>query len=548
MGLAVRQVDARIVARLAEYPRVLPLTHPAALAGWEPQMRWEGGVRIRYAIAEFRELAPLAKQLEVNRCHAEARLALAQVGELQLPEDEEEWTLQRAAGILPGYEDQRFLELVSCRELAPEYVTSNAHRFLDAIALAEREFGQATALCYGFLLLSGARTRDDFTKYGRRVEEVFDRIIRRPGVAQMIDKAKTGLRALRTDDRIRLMRQALAALASDPKERVGTVFLLTQVIDGFLGLRPGGVGTSFGLAVLDAIIIAKLGFRVGMLARGERFFLAIATAGQDTELWDPLDPDGRVPVGAVRRMSTADVFVEGYVRLARGYVSTRAYAHVERVAKWLLEMRPDLPEALELLGVSSVGLGRPREAVDYCARSLSVNPRQPEAWLVQGNAYAMLSRWSEAIAAYKKAIALQVGYAEAYNNLGLALDRHNEHARAVGAFNQALRVNPGYVEAWYNLGNSLLEHDKYEQAIGAYRRAVERNPAFAGAYYNMGQAHYRMGDKRQALEAYQAAVAANPKHAGAWHNLGIVYRDLGEPERAVEAIERAVSINPMLLR
>ncbi|MFO7675829.1 MAG: tetratricopeptide repeat protein [bacterium] len=547
MGLAVRQNDVLIAGRLIEYPGVLPLTHPAAIAGWQPALRWDGGVLVLHDRDEFRTLSALEKQLEVNRCHAEARLALARSGALDLDADEEEFTVQRAVGILPGLEDQRFLELASCHDLSPERMTSSPHRFLDGIVLVEREFGQATALGYGFLLLAGVRARDDLVKYGRRIEEAFGRVIGRPGVAALLESAG-GPRLMNQGQRNRLMRQALQALADLPRRRSGPVFLLTQVVDGFLGLRPGGVGTSFGLAVLDALLMAKLDFRVGLLVREGRYYLSVAAPGQDAELWDPLEPAARVPVVTVRRLSTADVLVDGYVHLARGYVSNRAYSHVERVARWLLGMKPDLPDAHELLAISCVGQGRPQEAVEHCRRALASDQRQPETWLVQGNAWSLMSRWQEAIDSYRRAIGLRVGYAEAYNNLGLALDRNGEHERAVGAFEEALRTRPDYAEALYNLGNSLLEHEHLDEAIDAYRRAVEASPRFAGAHYNMGQAYYRKGEKRKALEAYRAAVDSNPKHAGAWHNLGIVYRDLGEPQRAVEAIERAVAINPTLFR
>lgn len=548
MSLALRQNDVRISRRLPDYPQALPLTHPAALAGWQPQLRWEGDVLVAYGTAEFSELPSLSRQLEVTRCHAEARLALVKAGELTLTADDEEWLLQRAAGIIPGYEDQRFVELACHRPLKPEYMASSPERFMSGVTLVEKQFGQATAFGYGFLVLSGVRSSGDLVKYGRRIEEAFSRVIGRPGVAQLLEQGGTGLHTLKARERIALLRQALSGLWSATRNRPGSVFLLTQVLDGFLGLRPGGTGTDYGLAVLDTIVLAKLGFSSTVLKRKDRFYLAVSTANQDTEYWDPLDPEARVPTGTVRRLSTRDLFVEGYIQLARGYVRTKAYGHVERVARWLLGMKPDLPEALELLGISSVGLGRPVEAIKHCTQSLNANPRQPEAWLVQGNASALLSRWPEAIDCYKKAIALQVGYAEAYNNLGLVLDRNGEHDRAVGAFREALRIDPKYVEAWYNLGNSLLERNNLEPAVDAYKSAIEHNPGFAGAHYNLGQTYYRMGRKRQAVAAYLAAIAANPKHAGAWHNLGIAYRDLGESERAVEAIERAVALNPTLLR
>ena len=548
MSLAVRQVDSALRDRAKAYPKALPVGHMSVLRGWEYDLKWEGGVLLRYTREEFDALGPLERQLEINRAHAEAYLARVRAGEVRVDPDEEEWLYQRAVGLLPDYEDQRFLEIVSCVVLQPEYVTSNPRRFLAGVASVLEAFGQATALGYGSLMMAGVRARVDLAKYGRRLEDIYGRVRSRSNVAQLLNGAGPDLRKLRSEKRRRLMQVVHRQLWSGGRKQAGTLFLLTQVIDGYLGLRAGGVGDSFGVAVLDGIIAAKFGFRVGFLSRDGYFYLAVGLSSRHVECWDPLDRDGRVPVGAVRRHPLADLFVEGYLRLARGYVLTRSYSNVERVARWVLEVRAESADAFELLGVSFVGQGQPRKAIEYCRRALYINPKLPEAYLVLGNAFSFLSRWSEAIAAYRKAVQLQVGYAEAYNNLGLALAKNSELDRAAGAYNEALRIRPEYVEAWYNLGNLLLEREDFSRSVDAYRHAVECNPRFAGAFYNMGQAQYRMGNPQQALEAYKSAVAVNPKHAGAWNNMGIVYRDLGEKEKAVEAIERAVKLNPILFR
>jgi superkiller protein 3 len=289
-------------------------------------------------------------------------------------------------------------------------------------------------------------------------------------------------------------------------------------------------------------------------------YLEITMSKHEVVRWDPFVKNADVRVPAALRLSTADLLVLGYTRLARGYANTSSFAHGARVAQWVLSLNPDSAEALQILGQCMLGEQRPDEAIDTCHRALVIDPSLADAYLVQGNAYSLKNRWPEAIERYKQAIHWRVGYAEAYNNLGLALQRNGELELAVGAYNEATRVrNDDYAEAWYNLGNLYFERAptlatveqqqaEYERAIEAYRSAVKCAPGFAGAHYNLGQAYYARKDLPAALAAYRAAVRANPKHAGAWHNMGIVYRDLGKPKLAVEAIEKAVTLNPILLR
>lgn len=558
---AGRQVDFDLSIAQERYPRSLPLTHIALLSGWEPNLDPASGMLAGYAPDEFEQLSPLPKQLEVNRAHAESLLVLDRAGQSDLCEDEEQRLIQRALGILPSEEWARLLEVASCTEFSPGYLTSNPERFVKGITVVEGDVGQATALAYGFLLMAGVRSNDDLRKYGERIEQLFVSVTTNATVQQQLrSMGRSGLASLTDEARARMVRAVRDRLWQLADVRAGRSFLFTQVIDGYLSLRPGGIGDDLGLAVADGIVVAKLGFPVSFLLVRGRACLEITMSEHEVECWDPFVKNADVRMAAAERLGTADLLVLGYTRLARGYANTRSHAHGARVAQWVLSLNPDSAEALQILGQCKLGEQRPAEAIDACYRALVIDPGLADAYLVQGNAYSLMNQWSEAIERYKQAIRCRVGYAEAYNNLGLALQRNGEFELAIGAYNEATRVREDdYAEAWYNLGNLYFERAptlatveqqqaEYDRAIGAYRMAAKYAPDFAGAHYNLGQAYYARKNLAAALAAYKAAVKANPKHAGAWHNMGIVYRDLGKPELAVEAIEKAVTLNPILLR
>ena len=561
MDVAARQVDLDLLAAEGKYPQSLPLTHISVLLGWEPKLKLVDGMLAGYTPDEFERLPPLPRQLEINRADAESMLVLDSAGQLELCEDDRERLTQRALGILPSEEWARLLEAASCTEFSPGHLTSNPERFVNGITSVEREMGQATALAYGFLLMAGVRSGDDLRKYGDRIEELFAAVATSDPVKhQLQSMGRSGLADLTHDARARIVRAVRDRLWHQSDVRAGQSFLLTQVLDGYLNLRPGGVGDDLGLTVADAIAVAKLGFPVSFLLIRGRVCLEIAVSEHEVECWDPFVRNAEVRLASAIRLGTTDLLVLGYTRLARGYANTSSYVHGARVAQWVLSLNSDCAEVLQILGQCMLGEQRPAEAIDTCYRALVIDPGFADAYLVQGNAYSLMNRWPEAIERYKQAIRCRIGYAEAYNNLGLALQRNGELELAVGAYNEATRVrDDDYAEAWYNLGDLYLERAptlatveqqqaEYDRAIEAYRLALKHAPDFAGAHYNLGQAYYAKKDLPAALAAYQAAVRANPKHAGAWHNMGIVYRDLGKPELAVEAIEKAITLNPILLR
>ncbi|MBN2464882.1 tetratricopeptide repeat protein [candidate division WOR-3 bacterium] len=550
-----------LFAARQRYPQNLPLTHIALLSGWEPKSGPVNSMLAGSTPDEFEQLSPLPKQLEINRAQAQSQLVLDRAGQSELSEDGRERLIQRALGILPTEEWARLLEVASCSEFSPGFLTSNPERFVQGITVVEVDMGQATALAYGFLLMAGVRSNDDLQKYGHRIEELFAAAAMSDSVQHQLQTMdKSGLGSLTNEARTRIVHAVRDGLWRLADVRAGQAFLFTQVLDGYLGLRPGGLGDDLGLAVADGIVVAKLGFPVSFLLAGGKVYLEVAVSDGEREYWHAFDRKAAAGVPTGLRLGTADLLVLGYTRLARGYATIKSYAHGVRVARWVLDLDPDSAEAYQTLGQCLLGRERPADAIDVCERALAIDPGLADAYVVQGNAHSLMRRWPEAIERYRKAIRCRAGYAEAHNNLGLALQRNGELEQAVSAYTEATRVRNGdYAEAWYNLGNLYFERAPtlanepeqqadYGRAIDAYRMAVKHAPGFSGAHYNLGQAYYARKDLPAALAAYQAAVKTNPKHAGAWHNMGIVYRDLGKPELAVEAIEKAVTLNPILLR
>ena len=560
MSLAVRQVDSELAAAAARYPKGLPPTHMAHLRGWTCGLRHIDGLLAACTRDEFAALPALVRGLEANRCWSEAELALAKAGEALLGVEAKESETQRALGILPGDEAGRFGEIASCHDFSPHYLTSSPERFQRGIAEVETEFGQATALGYGYVLMAGVRSFEDLAKYGNRIQQLFEAVTGKGGAAQVLSQtSKSRMANIGHDVRAKLLRAVRDGLWQMSSSRVGRPFLLTQVVDGYLGLRPGGVGDDLGLAVVDAIMVSKLALPVNFLQIKDGIYLEIGVSAHGFEYWDPLERHGEVRLAAARRLSTMDVMALGYTRMARGYANIKSFQHGARVAQWVLGLQPAWAEAYQILGQCLLGEQKPREAIAMCEKALEHDRRLADAYLVAGNAHSMMGHWPEAVEQYKLAIHNRVGYAEAYNNLGLALARNGEPERAIGAYKEAVRVRPDYAEAYYNHGNlhfelaQMLAEDvaknvEFDLAIEAYRKAVGQAPDFAGAHYNLGQAYYGKHDLPGALAAYQAAVKANPKHAGAWHNMGIVYRDMGRQDLAVEALEKAVTLNPILLR
>ena len=123
----------------------------------------------------------------------------------------------------------------------------------------------------------------------------------------------------------------------------------------------------------------------------------------------------------------------------------------ERIYEQILQADPDQPDAIHLLGVMALQVGKHDLAVQYLQRAIALNG---------------------SVAAFHNNLA------EAY----LALRRIPE---AVGCYRRALELKPDYAEAHYNLGNTLKEQGQSDEAVACFRRALELNPDFAAAHNNL---------------------------------------------------------------
>jgi tetratricopeptide (TPR) repeat protein len=418
----------------------------------------------------------------------------------------------------------------------------------EAMEQIQHEFGPATALAYAMFTLAGLRQEEELVKHADKLDRLVSRITSAPPVIQALNQRTPAEPSELFDAQIPLLIAVRDQIWQLKPDRVSTEFLLTQVVGAHLGEKAGG-GNSLGLAVLDAIIIGKMGFPVRFLLEDGILSLEVELAGRSV-FWDLTHPQplSLVSVTHGRTLDNTELLALTYGSMATLCFSRGMWDKAIESYRRELELQPDSAETLTSLGACYLRKQLPTEAESSLKAALAIEPNSAETLHQLGNAYALMSNWSKAIDAFKKALRIRPSYVEVYNNLGFAYMRAGTIDQAVAAFKTALEHRPDYYQACFNLGNLYLEQQDFAKAIKYYRETVRLDPKFVPALYNLGRAYYEKHDLDEAIHCYQKAVALNPKHFGAWHNLGIAYRDKGQTQKAVEALEKAVTINPNLMR
>lgn len=202
--------------------------------------------------------------------------------------------------------------------------------------------------------------------------------------------------------------------------------------------------------------------------------------------------------------------VHTFLEQGKRHHQSGQFTEAERCYRLALEMAPDHPEALHLLGLLAYRSGQYDHAIELITRAIDGQAGSPLYWF----------------------------------NLGVVSHKAGKHADALHAYERALSMNPKYVEAQINLGNVLKDQHRLDEAIAAYQKALALNPSHADTYNNLGVAYKDLNRLPDAIASYREATRLKPTHFEAWNNLGLAVMEQGAIDEALSAFRQALTIQP----
>lgn len=214
-------------------------------------------------------------------------------------------------------------------------------------------------------------------------------------------------------------------------------------------------------------------------------------------------------------------------------------SEAERSYRLALDMAPDQPEALHLLGLLAYRVHRYDQAIDLITRAIEASPAHPLYRFNLGVVAQRAGKKEEAVAAYGQALKLNPKYVEAQINLGNTLKELNRLDEAVQAYQRALTLNPGHADTHNNLGVALKEQGRLTAAISSYREALRLKPTHQEALNNLGLALMEAGSIDEAIASFDQALAVQETSGRALYNLGIAWIWKGDHRRAIECLSQA---------
>jgi predicted O-linked N-acetylglucosamine transferase (SPINDLY family) len=230
--------------------------------------------------------------------------------------------------------------------------------------------------------------------------------------------------------------------------------------------------------------------------------------------------------------------------IALGHHQRGRLAEAEQIYRQILQVRPDQPDALHLLGVVHSQRGQYDAAIDSIRRAIQIRPGEAAFHGNLGVAYRGLGRLDEAVASCRRALEIQPDFADAHYNLGLALLRQGNLSEAIACYQRALRVQPGHANAMNSLGNAMQAEGRFPEAADCYQRAIQVQPNFPQAHTNLGAVYRAQGKLDEAVACHRRALQIRPDYAEAHHNLANALKTAGRLDEAAEGYRRAIHFQP----
>lgn len=232
--------------------------------------------------------------------------------------------------------------------------------------------------------------------------------------------------------------------------------------------------------------------------------------------------------------------------LAQGWQFQRAgrLDIAEKVYQKILEVQPDQPDALYLLGTVSHRLGKLDDAVQHLLMAVSVRPDYAEAHNNLGVVMATMGHRLDAVKHFRHVVRLRPSDPDASNNLGNALREQGELDEAVERLRYALRLRPDYADAMHNLGLTLHEQGKLDEAVAQLTQAIRLRPDFAEVYNDLGMICGKLKRWDEAASHFQQFTRMRPDHAEGYAHLGAVLREQAKLDESADRLRHAVRIKP----
>lgn len=161
----------------------------------------------------------------------------------------------------------------------------------------------------------------------------------------------------------------------------------------------------------------------------------------------------------------------------------------ERCYRQVLDIAPNQPDALNLLGVLAAEAGLGDLAVDLIRKALMTRPKDPNIHNNLGHALSEMHRYEEARDHLERAVALKPDFDEAKYNLGRVLRFLGDTDMALRLWQEVWDADDRVHAALVGITNIYADRGEFDKAEETAHKVIERLPHRPAGYISLAHVH-----------------------------------------------------------
>lgn len=161
----------------------------------------------------------------------------------------------------------------------------------------------------------------------------------------------------------------------------------------------------------------------------------------------------------------------------------------ERCYRQVLEIAPNQPDALNLLGVLAADAGLWDLSINLIRRALATRPKDPNILNNYGYALFQVHQYEESRDQLERALALKWDFDEAKYNLGRVLRHLGETEMALELWKEVWEADDRVFAALVGITNIYADEGRFDEAEATAREVIKRMPQRPAGYIALSQTH-----------------------------------------------------------
>lgn len=250
--------------------------------------------------------------------------------------------------------------------------------------------------------------------------------------------------------------------------------------------------------------------------------------------------------------------VRALLERAIQYHQLEQLAKAQAMYKQILEINPNHPDSLHLLGLIEHQTGNNEEAVNYINMAVHNDPGNPIYHNNLGTALKTSGSREKSLSHFEKAISLKPDFPEPYNNAGVVHEEWGKLAEASSYFEKAVQLKPDFGEALSNWLHLLLQTCAWQELDNLNRTwetSKEWTEFMVGSRISRAQEDYgvlgRIGTylgyqlQSEYLRVDQIWYFSPPNDESDW-DIDAFLEHENDPRRLKETVRKLLQLGPGL--